>query len=155
MALALLVMVGSIGLVCVKIGFGEDGGTLRLEDVLLMMKVDNEQILQRDINYSFTAEFAEKIKEGKKVTPSQLDFGKRRCEFILRVEGTPKKRAKLLRKMMRQIDDDILMAVDRIQGIDEYDGRRISIRCRRRLESLFEYSAQKHAEYLEVFNSVK
>jgi hypothetical protein len=127
---------------------------VNLLDMVLMMKMDNEQVLQQDFDYSLTAEFVDKVKAGKELTPAQLDFGKRRCEYMLQKIGTPKKRAKIIKQMMREIDDEILMMVDRIQGMDEFEGRRISVNCRRRLKSLLEYETQRYTYFLEVLNSV-
>jgi len=126
---------------------------LHLGKAVELLKKTNEEVVANIFEDRVAVQAASMIQKGEKVDTKVLEESKKYCADTLALIETSKLRKKALKRMMSRIDGEILNFVHaRQDGFDEFEGRRLSARISRRLQSLLEFEAERYRDLLEVLN---
>ncbi|MBI5754890.1 hypothetical protein HZA41_01580 [Candidatus Peregrinibacteria bacterium] len=125
-----------------------------LVNAMELLKMENEQVMERIEGDRITAQVVKKIEKKQKVSSVEVENARRHCDGELAKIGTPRLRKKMIKGLMSKIDDEILQFVDsRRDGFEMYEGRQLSARISRRMKSLLEFEAERCQRFLEVLKS--
>lgn len=128
---------------------------LDLGEAIPLLKLTNEEVVSQNPDDQRTAALVEAAKQNKALDPESVEWAKRYCQDTLEKIGTPRLRKKALNQIMKTLDDQILWAADNRPQFDEYDGRQLSLKIRKRLKSLLEFEAERYSEFLKALSTVQ
>jgi hypothetical protein len=125
---------------------------LHLGEANELLKKTNEEVVANIFEDRLAVQVISMIRKGEKVSPEAHEEARKYCADTLVQIETPKLRKKVVRKLMKQIDEEIEEYVARPDGFENFEGRMLSARIARRLRSLLEFEAERYQEFLQILD---
>ena len=128
---------------------------LDLGEAIPLLKLTNEEIVARNFDDRQVVVLVEMVEQNQIPNLENLDQAMRYCEDVIVKIGTSRLRKKMLKQIMGTLDEQILWVVDHRPLPNEFDGRKLSAKLRKRLQLLLEFEADRYREFLKILNTVQ